>query len=840
MKLPIVKSKPKAARLVCLLPIVVGILFLSGCSPFVDSDQTWRDEAIEIVLKPGATVGQTFVARHSGLNGIEVWLAPAQAGQGNLRLSLMAEPGDRNLLASVALPVASITRPGFYRFPLPLLRDSHSRYYYGVLELEGNAALYVGAAPSPSYLDGSLYLNDAAVAAQMAFRLTYDRGSIVLDLARFGLWSAAMLLAAGLLFLVPGWTVLRLLYIDRQKDFGLDFGDRLGLAAGLSLALHPLLMLWTHVLGWQLGSWYAWGPGLGGLAVLVGIGQPWRRLSSLRCIVRARVCRGIAWTDPALVAVVLVVLAVRLLVIRTLEAPLWGDSVQHAVIARLINDHGGLFSTWEPYAPYGSLTVQYGFSVATALLTWITRFETAQATLLAGQLVNGLAIIALYPLSRRLARGNQWAGIGTIIVAGLLMSMPAYYVNWGRYAQLTGQAILPVALWFLWDLLDQRRLSWQGVGLACISLSGLALSYYRMPFYYAAFVVAWLLFWALPQWRTDLRLWGAGMLRLTLIALGAFLLFLPWMLRIQDSTLSAGLNAGVGSVAPIEAVRAEYLLWRDIENYVPLAWLLTSLVALAWAVIYKQRSILLVGLWTGIMASLVAGRLIGLPGANYLQTFALLIALYIPTGLLSGWLIGEFVGCAARHWPRIAPPLMAGVILTLAVWGAKGQVGIINPQHIMVTRPDSQAMAWIRENTPPNARFLVEGFLIYDGRSAVGADAGWWIPLLGERANTMPPQYALLNEVPTAPGYNQQVVALIRTLTANPPATPAALRALCEAGVTHVYIGQTQGLTGFGVTQLFTPEHFIAQPAFRLVYQKDRVYIFALVEGACETTAPLS
>ena len=70
----------------------------------------------------------------------------------------------------------------------------------------------------------------------------------------------------------------------------------------------------------------------------------------------------------------------------------------------------------------------------------------------------------------------------------------------------------------------------------------------------------------------------------------------------------------------------------------------------------------------------------------------------------------------------------------------------------MVTKPDRQAMTWIREHTPAQAKFLVEGFRIYGGRSVVGSDAGWWIPLLADRANTMPPQYALLNETPIISG----------------------------------------------------------------------------------------
>ena len=85
-----------------------------------------------------------------------------------------------------------------------------------------------------------------------------------------------------------------------------------------------------------------------------------------------------------LVGAVLLVMAVRLLVVRTLEAPSWGDSVQHAVIAQLLKDHGGLFNSWEPYAPYRTLTVQFGFSVAVAMLSWVTRIESGESNIVDG------------------------------------------------------------------------------------------------------------------------------------------------------------------------------------------------------------------------------------------------------------------------------------------------------------------------------------------------------------------------------------------------------------------------------------------------------------------------
>ena len=287
------KSTPTAGQRVkvqyltrALLVVVVAFL-LSGCAPLVDSDQMGADTGPETLLQVGGTIGQTFVARHSGLNGIEVWLTPVQAGQGNLRLQLAASPADQNPLASAILPVADIRGPGFYRFSFPPLQDSHSRYYYAVLELDGDAVMRVGAAAGSAYLDGSLHVNEAPVVAQMAFRLTYDRGRLVLDLGRFGLQSAVRLLAAALLFMVPGWALLVVLRKQRLAVRCEHWAEGLGVAVGLGLAIYPILMLWLNVAHVRAGPLTAFLPVIGGLAVLVWHYRPWRvSLPALRTALR--------------------------------------------------------------------------------------------------------------------------------------------------------------------------------------------------------------------------------------------------------------------------------------------------------------------------------------------------------------------------------------------------------------------------------------------------------------------------------------------------------------------------------------------------------------------------
>ncbi|MBN2149106.1 MAG: hypothetical protein JW726_17100, partial [Anaerolineales bacterium] len=130
-------------------------------------------------------------------------------------------------------------------------------------------------------------------------------------------------------------------------------------------------------------------------------------------------------------------------------------------------------------------------------------------------------------------------------------------------------------------------------------------------------------------------------------------------------------------------------------------------------------------------------------------------------------------------------------------------------------------------------RFLVEGFRHYWGTTAVGADAGWWIPFLAGRENTMPPQYALLNEAPIDAEYSSRVVALVEMLETTGLDTEEGVQAICAWGITHAYIGQGQGLVGYTGPVLFSAEELSASPAFEQVYHQDRVYIFALRPEAC-------
>jgi hypothetical protein len=226
-------------------------------------------------------------------------------------------------------------------------------------------------------------------------------------------------------------------------------------------------------------------------------------------------------------------------------------------------------------------------------------------------------------------------------------------------------------------------------------------------------------------------------------------------------------------------------------------------------------------------------RLLGVPGAAFLDAFASMIFLYAPVALLGGWFAALLVETLGRRWQETGL-LVVGVLALVALLGSYTASRVSSDQYDLVTSADLRAMDWIATHTAPDARFLVNGFLIYGGRSIVGSDAGWWLPLLTERASTMPPQYALLTETETEPGYGQHMIDLVAGLRQTPLPSLEGLALLCAEDISHVYVGKGEGKVAIPPAHpLFKAVDMLGSPAFDAVYHQDGVWVFALTERAC-------
>lgn len=852
------------SRLPLVAVLCLGWLAVS-CSPVVGIEQPviegWR--APSATLEPGQTAGQTFTARYDGLSGFVVYLQPTDASSGDLLLRLFSGPSAETVLQESRLPLEQIDGPGFYRFSFPPITHSHRQGYYAEISIQGSGQLFLGAGPGEAYLQGSRYAQGESQDDQLAFRLVYDRQSLFLGLLAEGLgW--LLLLAVGLfLFTLPGWALLQLAAPSWPAWRSSSAASRLFLSSAAGLVVIPVLLLLTGLLGLRPGPLLAWLPSLAAALWLV-----WKLWTGPRPDFRFALSRlrhdwrlSPPWAGLALLAVATAVILTRFWNARELPAPMFGDSLQHTMITQLIIDHRGLFESWAPYAPLETFTYHFAFHGLSAALVWLLGFPTEQAVLWMGQLLNILAVLALYPLAARAGR-SPWAGVVAVIVGGLLSPMPGYYLNWGRYTQLTGQAILPLAIFLAWDTLkepggqvfaDSRRSSFDRLRLPLLTgivFSGLALAHYRVLILAALFMLAALALFLFSRLRNighrDFTSWWSPLSRSLLAALVAGLIFLPWLLRTFNGNLLTIFNAKLNaSGAGTAQAAVEVSFFSDLTSFLPAVLWLLLVICLAWGLWRRERWAALLGAWSLIMLLVANPNWLGLPGAGAVDNFAVFIAAYIPASLLvgsaSGWLVNALsldcptspvtapgaISPASRLWRTASGSLLLLSVLLLAAWGLRQRVAEVYPaQFALVTDPDLRAAAWIRQETSPEAQLLINSFSAYGGTAVVGADAGWWLPLLAGRQVNIPPLNYSLEGEPWS-GYRDWVAELPSNLKTLGFDDPAALDLLHERGITHIYIGQQQGRVNAPGPAQLDPQALLALPEmYRPVYHQDRVWIF--------------
>jgi hypothetical protein len=523
-----------------------------------------------------------------------------------------------------------------------------------------------------------------------------------------------------------------------------------------------------------------------------------------------------AWADLALVGVLILVFFTRWWAARTLELPLW-DAPHHAMIAQLLVDHGGLFSSWAPYAELRTFTYHFGFHALVSVLHWLSRLPMPEATLWMGQILNGVAVATLYPLGVRMG-GNRWGGVLAVLVAGLLSPHPAYYMNWGRYTQLAGQVLLPVAVYLTWTLAEAPAHRRGLAALAALTVGGLALTHYRVLLMYGCFVAALLVL----TWRRANRVVGP----VAAVAAGALVIALPWMVTSLGTPLLEFARYLL-TLAPAQMPRAvrETGSLPDPKAYPAMFWLLAVAGFLGGCLRRWRAVVLLVLWWMLVVISGYPARL-GLPGTGIVTGFAVMIAGYMGGALMAAAGAGWLAPARSRLW---APACLVAV-LVLALLGTPDRMSALDPhdEDSMPGRPDRRAAAWIDAHLPPHARLLTRAGFGWADTIVVGVDAGVWLPLLAGRAVTTPPVNYTIEAGPR-PDYRAWVEALPRTLRARELDDPAVLAMLRDRAVTHVYVRQRRAGAATGDPSIFQPERLLASARFRPVYHQDRVWVFEVV-----------
>lgn len=841
--------KMKLVKIILFLTLAV---ILSACGAYAKSEQAAHPELVRI--SQDNQLGQTFVARYDGLQGISLFLKPGQDPSGDLTLSLYEKRDSPQALRSSTIQNSEIKAAGFFNFPFAPISNSAAVSYFFELNFDGNGNIRAGSAPGNSYLSGAQYLDGTPQNSQSAFRLNYSSAQLILGLFVEGLSWIGYLILAILMFALPGWAALSWLFPPWKKIFWIS---KISLSIGIGIAFYPVLFLWLNTLGIHSNLLNVVAlPVLGLIFIIIKFTrdkrQPNLNIRDPQEATRTEIDPQIdpnkstplqrILPDISFIAILLFIIFTRFWPIRIIDAPMWGDSYQHTMIAQLLTDNGGLFNSWEPYAQLKSFTYHFGFHSLVSNFHWISGLSLIQSTLWVGQILNIFAIVALYPLAVMIGK-NKWAGVFAVFIAGLISSMPMVYVNWGRYTQLTGQIILPAVILIAWKNLDSEKNSFKWHSLVWVGLAGLALTHYRVTIFIPLFYISYFLF-HLKERRSG------KIITRTLIHAGGMLLFIfPWVIRLFEGTLPRILGSQIStSASNVSQALQNSNTIGNITSYLPAYVWLLMLMAVGWAIFSRNRKSVIFSFWWLLIFLTANPNLLRLPGTGILTNFAVFIAAYIPAGILVGASLASFLArvgflhsdesliedepgydSGQRRMLTVSVLLLVGTVL-LGAWFVRPRIRDVRPaEHALLTRPDLQAANWIEEYLPGDAKFLVNSFFAYSGTLVVGSDGGLWLPLLTTRESTQPP---LLygSERATDPQYVQFTNSLITLIEEKGIDHPEVLQELKNRNITHIFIGQQQGQVNT-TSPLLDPQDLVESRFFRPIYHQDRVWIFSVAQG---------
>lgn len=626
----------------------------------------------------------------------------------------------------------------------------------------------------------------------------------VFGAARLGLTLAFMLI-------VPGWLALSLTTVWKPWSAL----TRWFLVLAIGIAFYPVLYYGMRALtpGLAVNR-----PLLFGLLGLGAAMAAWRLRHEVRSIGDFR---GLEWLALAMLAVTL---GTRFWVIADWPYPASPDSLHHALITALTVEHGQIPYTLDPYFPVSLDLYHLGLHALAGAAATLADVPAHAALLWTGQALNALCGIGVYVwLERRVGR---LAGVVGLVTTGLLSFQPALLTSWGRFTPLGSQAILLVAVWLIEEGHDRWRrvgLDRDGAWLAVVVgllLAGMFLLHFRVAVYIVPLLLIVILRAGWPAWRAhDL----AGLSRgLAVVIAVALLLILPALWP----TVRAYADYVVGLQAPERRQVAEmlqstyYPYTLEWINEAGLRYWLIALTAACTLIGLARRNATTLDttLWVGVLWAMGSAYLLGIGWLQFTNMTAILIALYLPVGVLVGVAAQEAIGLVPAARRDLAQGLVLAAVLLLGANSARARATEVLGRFQFVRAEDIPAMNWIAANTTSNATFAINS-LYFHPESLYGTDAGYWIPYFTGRRTTAGTMLFSLGDA----GFREAVAEDTRTVKAV-EREDIGLEALRAHGITYIYVGKAGNFAEPGLNV----EWLRTQAGATVVYDSDGVTIFAL------------
>jgi hypothetical protein len=810
--------------------LVLLTISLSGCVTLNDpeSSQEYNADGIRVIDAQN-TLGQSLVSRRPHLNGITVWLTTRSGQFGepnqpapNIKLDLYHSLGESVPLYSNSMPVPASADNSSISIPIPDQKNAAGQPFYIQLSSE-MSPIQINGRLEDSYPYGQVYSNGSPIDADIAFRLSYEYNfsAFFQDLKLFigNIWLVIPLI---ILLWLPGFLLLD---VSRLRS-RFDLGEQTAISLGLSLAIIPLVMLWTTVLNFHWSRNAALFSA-GFLVAIFLVRVVYCRIISSKQKTEVDGSQSNGEPDPArhllswflipsflLTLIFLGSLAIRLIMVRDLATPAWVDSVHHALITRLILENGSFPGTYLPNLNISATTYHAGFHSIAAFFTWLSQLDLARSLLILGQFLNALAVFSVYLLTKTLTRSSV-ASLCAAFITGFLTPMPAYYTSWGRYTELTGILIFPVALALIqsWhDHAEDKKMIWI-ILLAAITAGGLFMIHYRVVVFLACLLIAYFC----AQLLTDEQGKQRNPIHLLLLILAVaglgIVLVLPWFIPTLNNLVLPKLAVTIENSSTAFADFS----WPYLTSALGKQALVLAGLGLAWSLIKKRGLAILIILWITLLFFLANLDAFKLPGSGLITNISVEIILFIPISVLGGYFLEQLL----VNWKQLLPirfyipasSIMIIVFIIIAFLGANQLIPIINPVTILSRQADLPTIQWVDDHIPENEMIAINPFSWGYGLYA-GNDGGYWIEALSDKLTLPPPVlYGL------GPGYklishqSQQLISLSN----DPPALHAYL---LNQDIHYIFIGARGGV--------FPPEKLVSSGLFESVYRQDGAWILAV------------
>lgn len=750
---------------------------------------------------PGESIQlrQTFIPKQDGLYELELIVVRLSESSktGELTFQLIDSTG--LTVSSHTIKTESLTHNQTIRLNFAPQRQSAGEEYTLLIGGKGDNDASVWAYDLDVYSGGELTTIGAETTAQdlrFVSRYQLSLETALKQLRRMLMDDALFLVLALSFIVVPGFL---LLLVSERWLPRIDTGAWLGLALTLGISAWPFLWIGMTLVGGQFRPrmlWLLFGLGWLGIIFLF-----WRRRRDRPIPNRFS---NLSWHHAALLILLLIGLAVRLLAVRELVLPPWVDSSRHALITTIMAQNGQTISDFGPYLEVDRFPYHFGYHTIAASLAQMFSLDVPGQQLVLGQLLNALFPLAIYTATYLMTRRKNAALLAAFLLA-LPFFFPGYYVTWGRMTQLTGLLVMAIAVALVW-LITRGARGWRRVWwLVAILAAAIFIIHFRVFLLFVIFSTVVFIYSRGRGWR-----------RLLLAAAASFFLVLPRLVALWRDV--GGSN--IGSAIPGFNAFPQGYITVGWERY--FLFMGAIAVLLAFLALLKQKKWgwlpLILATWAAVVALFLEGERLGLPQTSLINLNSAYISAFLPLAIILAVVLDRVIGWLFSLSGSLKPLPVAGLaaLLTLTVlFGITQQVGIINPVTVLAFEEDLDGLAWLDKNTPDTSKVAVNSWR-WLGSTWAGGDGGAWIvPLTGRSSTTPPVDYIygrpLANQVNA---FNEQA-SMVEDWS-----KLEASAWLGENEIDYIYVGTRGGY--------FDPSDLAKNPALKQVYHQGGVFIFAL------------